>query len=377
MRTWTRSACVVLAWIILPVFWVTAVLATPTHPASASTRTAAISSRTTEVILTSTLTTASMTAASPAPRHAAHPAARYTVQPGDTLTAIATRLGVRGGWPALYAANRRVIGPSPGLIRPGTILRLPHLRVPARYQVTAGDTLSGIATRFAIRGGWLALYTANWNVIGPNPGLIHPGTVLWLPHPTRVGPSSPASHPHPAPTPPPPGDTPHHTQPIPTATSTATGMPSWLKIILASAGLLILATLATEPLLRTARRCRSPHRVAAGPTAAAESAAAPSVAAGPRVTGGPSVPARPPGPECQTAPVSPPRPGCPRRARIILADHDRLVVTRQTDDGTIYVLRPPGEDPRAILRVARLILPEEPYDELARQLGVPAIRQVI
>jgi hypothetical protein len=89
------------------------------------------------------------------------------------------------------------------------------------------------------------------------------------------------------------------------------------------------------------------------------------------------VPAGPPGPERQTAPVSVPRPGWPRRARIILADHDRLVVTRQTDDGTIYVLRPPGEDPRAILRVARLILPEEPYDELARQLGVPAIRQVI
>jgi LysM repeat protein len=368
---------VVLAWIILPVFWVTAVLATPTHPASASTRTAAISSRTTEVILTSTLTTASMTAASPAPRPAAHPAAGYTVQPGDTLTAIATRLGVRGGWPALYTANRRVIGPNPGLIRAGTILRLPHLRVPARYRVTAGDTLSGIAARFAIRGGWLALYTANWNVIGPNPGLIHPGTVLRLPHPTRVGPSSPASHQHPAPTPPPPGGTPHHTQPIPAATPVAAGMPRWLKIILASAGLLILAALVTEPLLRTARRRRSPHRVAAGPTAAADSAAGPRAAAGPPATGGPSVPARPPGPERQTAPVSPPRPGCPRRARIILADHDRLVVTRQTDDGTIYVLRPPGEDPRAILRVARLVLPEEPYDELARQLGVPAIRQVI
>ena len=377
MRTWTRSACVVLAWIILPVFWVTAVLATPTHPASASTRTSAISSRTTEVILTSTLTTASVTAASPASRHAAHPAARYAVQPGDTLTAIAIRLGLRGGWHALYTANRRAIGPNPGLIRPGTVLRLPHLRVPARYRVTAGDTLSGIAARFAIRGGWLALYTANWNVVGPNPGLIHPGTVLRLPHPPRVGLPNPASHPHPAPIPPPPGSTPHHTQPIPAATSAAAGMPRWLKIILASVGLLILTALATEPLLRTARRRRSPHRVVAGPAAEAVPAAGPPVAAGPLVTGGPSVPARPPSPERRTAPASLPRPGCPQRARIILADHDRLVVTRQTDDGTIYVLRPPGEDPRAILRVARLVLPEEPYDELARQLGVPAIRQVI
>jgi LysM domain len=267
--------------------------------------------------------------------------------------------------------------PQSGLIRPGTVLRLPHLRVPARYRVTAGDTLSGIAARFAIRGGWLALYTANWNVIGPNPGLIHPGTVLRLPHPTRVGAPNPASHPHPAPTSPPPGSSPHHTQPIPTPTSAATGMPRWLKIILASVGLLILAALAAEPLLRTARRRRSPHRVAAGPTAAAEPAAGASIAAGPLVTGGPSVPARPPGPDRQTAPASLPRPGRPRRARIILADHDLLVVTRQTDDGSIYVPRPPGEDPRAILRVARLVLPEEPHDELARQLGVPAIRQVI
>jgi hypothetical protein len=149
-------------------------------------------------------------------------------------------------------------------------------------------------------------------------------------------------------------------------------MPHWLKIVLASVGLLILGALAAEPLLRTARRHRS-HGVAATPAGPAGL----SGVASPVVTGEPSVPATPPGQEGQTAPVSLPLPCRPRRPRIILADHHRLVVTRQTDDGTIYVLRPPGEDPRAILRVARLVLPEEPYDELARQLGVPAIRQVI
>jgi LysM repeat protein len=374
---------VVLAWIILPVFWVTAVLATPTHPASASTRTAAISTTSsTDVILTSSLTSsgiAAATVASPAPRHAAHLALRYTVQAGDTLIAIATRLGVHGGWHALYAANRHTIGPNPGLIDPGTVLRLPHLRVPTRYQVAAGDTLSGIAARFAIRGGWLALYTANWNVIGPNPGLIHPGTVLRLPHPARVGPPNPARHPHPAPTPPPPGSVPHHTQPIPTASPAATGMPRWLKIILVSVGLLILAALATEPLLRTARRRRSQHSDAAGPPIAAGPAceARPPGGSGPSVTAGPSVVALPSGPDRQPAAAGGPPPARASQAGIVLVDHDRLVVTRQTDDETIYVLRPPGEDPRAILRVARLILPEEPYDELARQLGVPPIRQVI
>ena len=57
---------------------------------------------------------------------------------------------------------------------------------------------------------------------------------------------------------------------------------------------------------------------------------------------------------------------------IVLADYDRLVVTHSQDDGTVYVLRPPGEDPSEILRAARLVLPEDPYQELADQLGVPA-----
>ena len=64
--------------------------------------------------------------------------------------------------------------------------------------------------------------------------------------------------------------------------------------------------------------------------------------------------------------------GLPASWPIVLADYDRLVVTHCTRDGTVYVLRPPGEDPKAILRAARLVLPEGPYGELAEQLGVPA-----
>jgi hypothetical protein len=48
------------------------------------------------------------------------------------------------------------------------------------------------------------------------------------------------------------------------------------------------------------------------------------------------------------------------------------VVTRSSPDDLVYVLRPPGEDPAAILRAARLVLPEGPYGELADQLGVPS-----
>jgi hypothetical protein len=70
----------------------------------------------------------------------------------------------------------------------------------------------------------------------------------------------------------------------------------------------------------------------------------------------------------ETVSPSPPR-NC---RRFVLADYDRLVVTHNQADDTVCVLRPPGEDPRAILRVARLVLPEVPYEELAEQLGVPA-----
>jgi len=59
-------------------------------------------------------------------------------------------------------------------------------------------------------------------------------------------------------------------------------------------------------------------------------------------------------------------------SRVIVADYDRLVVTHSKTDDTVYVLRPPGEDPRAILRVARLVLKEDSYQELAARLGVSA-----
>lgn len=57
----------------------------------------------------------------PAPAPPAPPAQRfYTVVPGDTLSGIAQRYtGSWANWPALYAANRGVIGGNPDLIFPG------------------------------------------------------------------------------------------------------------------------------------------------------------------------------------------------------------------------------------------------------------------
>jgi LysM repeat protein len=49
---------------------------------------------------------------------------RYTVQQGDTLSAIAGKHRVNGGWQALYQKNKQVIGGDPDLILPHQQLTL-------------------------------------------------------------------------------------------------------------------------------------------------------------------------------------------------------------------------------------------------------------
>ena len=109
MHAWTKSACVVLAWSVLSIILMTAGMNRSVHPAQANTRTA----RSTEVILTSTSTSTSTSTLSvaAAPMTATSSPASYVVQPGDTLAGIAARFAVRGGWPALYAANRGASAP--------------------------------------------------------------------------------------------------------------------------------------------------------------------------------------------------------------------------------------------------------------------------
>jgi hypothetical protein len=101
------------------------------------------------------------------------------------------------------------------------------------------------------------------------------------------------------------------------------GLPRWLDIVLLAAGVLIAAAFLTEPALAIGRRRRARRPDPAGPG-------------------------------------------------IVLADYERLVVTRSRRDGTVYVLRPPGADPRAILLAARLVLAQDRYEQLAGHLGLPA-----
>lgn len=112
----------------------------------------------------------------------------------------------------------------------------------------------------------------------------------------------------------------------PAVAPTASGMPRWLTAMLIAAGVAIGAALIAEPATVSGRRrWREARRR--------------------RVT---------------------------RKANLVLADHDRLIVMYSQQDDTVYVLTPPGEDPRAVLRAARLVVPEERYGQLADHLGVPA-----
>ncbi|GGP93154.1 MULTISPECIES: transglycosylase family protein [Streptomyces] len=50
----------------------------------------------------------------------------HTVRGGDTLVTIARERRVKGGWQALYEANREAIGPKPEAIAVGTLLLIPE-----------------------------------------------------------------------------------------------------------------------------------------------------------------------------------------------------------------------------------------------------------
>jgi LysM repeat protein len=352
MRTWTKSACVVLAWTILSITLVTAGIKGSVHPAQATMRTAS----STEDVLTSTLT---ITAPSVT---ASAPATRYVVQPGDTLSGIAARFAVRGGWPALYTLNLQALGRNPNAIRPGAVLTVPG-RAPVRYTVATGDTLSGIAAGLGVHGGWPALYAANRRAIGRDPNTIRPGTVLTVPHGAAASSTPGRGHPrHPAAPPASSVGPGHHPRPVTRAAPPARGMPQWLKTVLLVVGLLILVAFLVEPVLvaRRRRQQAGTERAQRHPSGSGRWPGNASVQAGDS--------ASIPGPRSAGSSAE--------RGSIVLADHDRLVVTCNQHDDTVYVLRPPGEDPKAILRVARLVLPEGRYGELARQLGMPAIGPV-
>jgi len=407
VRKWTLSACVALAWSITVPLLATAGPVASGHAHQATTTAASITKATPagwpgtaraaladapaalqdpagepgnapgNTLATPTDTSTAQpseraTTLTATAKRAADPAT-WTVRPGDTLSAIATALALPGGWQSLYAANRRAIGPDPNVIRPGTVLAVPSAAAPARYTVAPGDTLSAIAMTLAVPGGWQRLYAANRRAIGPDPNVIRPGTVLNLPHLAATGTArgqrpqatmaagrghqETPSHHQAAPTgrAAPPGaapitgganasrDTtpPRSRRPAADVLAPAGGMPQWLQDVLLAVGLLAATAFAIEPAAALARRRQAARAAAPGTL-------------------------RPPGRMRRRARRA------AAKAKIILSSYDRLIVTYSADDHTVYVFTPPDEDPRAVLRAARLVLPEDTYEDLAGHLGVPS-----
>lgn len=66
--------------------------------------------------------------AQPAAQPAAQYIAQHTVASGETLSHIALKYygsAVREAWMHIYEANKALIGPNPGIIRPGMVLNIP------------------------------------------------------------------------------------------------------------------------------------------------------------------------------------------------------------------------------------------------------------
>jgi LysM repeat protein len=112
----------------------------------------------------------------------------YTVQPGDTLSAIAQQAyGNANQWQKIYNVNTQVIGNDPDRISPGEMLYIPLLSsskpVPGSYySVQPGDTLSGIAQQaYSNANQWQIIYKANTQVIGSDPNRINPGEEIYIP----------------------------------------------------------------------------------------------------------------------------------------------------------------------------------------------------
>ncbi len=373
MRKWTKSACVIVALGIMALLAVAGSRG-PGQPAQAKISIASSTSSTSAKTAPAARPGATLMTATASLLTAA-PARTWTVRPGDTLSSIAAALGVRGGWQALYTANRAVVGADPNVIRPGITLTVPGKATPLRYAVEPGDTLSGIASALAVHGGWQALYATNRQVIGVNPNVIRTGTVLVAPggadgQPGRTTPqaSVPQKAPAPAKAPAPgprasgsgTGKTPATTRPAPAGSPgparsprstpasggglAASVMPSWLKGTLLVAAVLTLLAFILEPALLLARRRRLPGGARPGMLAAI-------LSLGQRA--------------CEQHAAA-------KVPRIVQAEHERLIVTYCVSDDTVYLLTPPGEDPRSVLRAARLVLPEDTYEELAGHLGVPS-----
>ncbi len=120
----------------------------------------------------------------------------YTVARGDTLSVIASRHNVSGGWRGLWNLNKSTAG-NPNMLRVGQKLVISDnssgstsaaataltssttsASTPT-YTVRSGDTLSAIASRHNVSGGWRGLWNLNKSTVG-NPNMLRVGQQLTI-----------------------------------------------------------------------------------------------------------------------------------------------------------------------------------------------------
>jgi LysM repeat protein len=93
----------------------------------------------------------------------------------DLVDTASSHPGGGVGWSSM---NRRG-GTIAGIVRPAPVSSTPSPKSPAAgtYSVKPGDTLSGIARTYRVKGGWKALHRMNKSKVH-NPNLIYPGQKL-------------------------------------------------------------------------------------------------------------------------------------------------------------------------------------------------------
>jgi nucleoid-associated protein YgaU len=108
----------------------------------------------------------------------------YTVMRGDYLWKISSNQYGEGiQWYRIYSFNKEQIK-DPELIYPDQIFKIHRESAEDEYLTSPGDNLSKIAGSMEMMGDptkWRDLYDANKDLIGEDPSLIYPYTVLKVP----------------------------------------------------------------------------------------------------------------------------------------------------------------------------------------------------
>ena len=84
----------------------------------------------------------------------------------------------------ISAQTTASVAPTSAYKGAGAIPRTTARKIIATHKVRDTDTLSGIALKYygsAIRNYWMVIYEFNKAVIGNDPGVIYPGTELKIP----------------------------------------------------------------------------------------------------------------------------------------------------------------------------------------------------